>query len=124
MTKPRIYNVLSFRKLEDGTRVVHSHMVAAFTSAEAEDEFFAASDPSMLEDREFFISSDAIRELDDHSNVYFFASGSSDTPKRDRMDDPTFRSWARAVLRDEWHDGDLSPATHRWIVPAVVEAAS
>lgn len=122
MSKPTIFNILSFRKLEDDTRVVHSHMVAAFSSQEAEAEFLDAANPSMLEDCELFISTDEIRAQDLHANVCFYASGASDTPKRERVDDRTFQSWARAVTRSEWHDGELSPATHRRIAREAVAA--
>ena len=121
MTKPRIFNVLSFRALEDGTRVCHSHMVAAFTSKEAEQEILA-TECGALEDCELFISTDAIREQDAHANICFYVSGSTDTPRRDRVDERTFQGWVRAVTRDEWHDGERSPATHRRIVRAL-EAA-
>lgn len=122
MSKPTIFNILSFRKLEDETRVVHSHMVAAFTSKEAEAEFLDATDPSMLEDCELFISTDEIRAHDQHANVCFYVSGASDSPKRERVDDKTFQGWARAVTCDEWHDGELSPATHRRIAREAVAA--
>jgi hypothetical protein len=115
MTKPRIYSVLAFRKLEDDTRVCYSHMVAAFSSEEAEREILEA-DQGVLEDCELFIATDAIREQDTHANICFYASGSTDTPKRDRVDERTFQGWVRAVTRDLWHSGELSPATHRKIV--------
>jgi hypothetical protein len=121
MNKPRIYNVLAFRKLEDETRVVYSHMVAAFTSSEAEAEILAA-DQGVLEGCELFIATDAIREQDTHANICWYTSGSTDTPKRDRVDEATFSRWVRAVTRDEWHDGELSPATHRRIVRQPVAA--
>lgn len=119
MSKPRIYNVLSFRRLADDTRVCHSHMVAAYTSKEAEVAFLATADRSLLEDCDLFISTDAIRALDDHSNVCFFVSGATDTPTRERTNEATFQGWVRAVTRDEWHDGDLSPATHRRITALI-----
>lgn len=121
MNKPRIYNVLSFRKLGDGTRVCHSHMVAAFTSAEAEAEILEA-DQGVLSECDLFISTDAIREQDTHSNVCWYVSGATDTPTRERVLEATYQGWARAVTRTEWHDGELSPATHRKIVRELAAA--
>lgn len=121
MTKPRIFNILSFRKLEDDTRVVHSHMVAAFTSAEAEAEILEA-DQGVLSDCDLFISTDAIREQATHPNVCWYVSGATDTPTRERVPEATYQGWVRAVTRDEWHDGELSPATHRRITREAVAA--
>jgi hypothetical protein len=121
VTKPRIFNILSFRKLEDETRVVHSHMVAAFTSKEAEAEFLELAD-GLLDDAELFISTDEIRALDAHSNVCFFVSGSTDTPTRERVSEATYQGWVRAVTRSEWHDGEQSPATHRKIIREMAAA--
>lgn len=122
MTKPRIYTVLSFRKNEDGTRTTHAHMVAAFSGKEAEAEFLETADHDLIAGCELFISTDAIREMSPHSNVCLFVSGASDNPTRDRVNDSTFHSWMRAVTRDEWHDGEFSPANYRRIAREEVPA--
>jgi hypothetical protein len=96
-------------------------MVAAFTSKEAEAELLEAMD-GQLDDCDLFISTDAIRQNSSHPNICFYVSGGTDTPKRERVNEATYQAWARAVTRSEWHDGELSPATHRRIVREAVTA--
>jgi hypothetical protein len=121
MLKPRIYTVLTFRKLEDQTRVCCKHMIAAFTSKEAE-EAIKAADEDVLDGCDVFINTDAICDQRDHQVMLFVSGSETKVEHRNRSTEAEFQGWARVVTVDNWQDGYLDPAPFRRVEREAVPA--
>jgi hypothetical protein len=113
-SQPAIFTVYAWHKLDDGTRELKTHLVAAHTSELAE-RFMREHQPGLLEGAECFISTDFV--LDHLQSFGACHWHSNSITKGDPISDYEFKRWVRSLSIDLVEDGERRPATIRTIHP-------
>jgi hypothetical protein len=117
MSFPVIFTALEFYKLPNGKRTHHTHHIAAFTAKQA---IASLHECAAIDFSECWITSDNVREMDTRAAVQ---TRIGDFRRGEDLDENAYRSWVRVMSRDEWHDGQFTPAA--WLrVPAPLKAAA
>ena len=111
-TQPAIFTVYAWHKLEDGRRLLKTHLVAAHSSDKAE-RFMHEHQAGLMAGAECFITTDYVLDhLDGFGACHWY---SNTITKSEPLSEHEFKRWVRAVTVDQNDGGEVNPATIRAI---------